>query len=130
MAASFKSAWTPLVNTKNVCDKIRAAFKTQKLQALDADLAIAKADFDKLDEQYGTCLAKISELLLVRALSRPLPKQTTRAMLCEKAMETVSELQGSVAPNLVLHISRAKEMEYIFLKITEELRGQLLLTDV
>lgn len=98
IASVLKSTWGPLVNWHAAL--LRAL--TDLDYAVEFEELLTDNAHEDFLENYTKCRNKVCDCTAARALTRPLPPNTTRASLCRKAATTVASLEGSLSPRCSL----------------------------
>ena len=91
----MKSEWQAVVNAKTVLDRFLETFQPVNVAYVSVDGCEAQAQqFEDATKQYEQCRDKVSEILVLRAMARPLASDTTREKLCKEAKDKVDGLRG------------------------------------
>ena len=108
-AAQLKSTWTPSVNIWTAFgNTTRDLFFTELHESLDPDAALKATDFEELERHYEARRDKVSEIIVVRSLARPLPANETRISLVNKACDAAKSLDATLPAPLALLVARLK----------------------
>jgi hypothetical protein len=97
-AGAFKSAWSPLANAMAAMKAMATQLDCAKFSFLQFETVQQINDWEGFSETYDICLNKICEIQGVRALARPVPQGDTPKSLAEKAISTISALEGTAPP--------------------------------
>ena len=105
-SASLKLKWVMLVNSRQALLDQKEIFRAEKYNYLSVspDDAHSK-DFE---DTYAIVRDKICEITAIRALARPVPEGETRCTLCEKASETITQLDGNLDAKLGMKLQKAQ----------------------
>ena len=97
-AAKLRAGWPTLVNEKFATDAICDKYKVQKFDEYHKTLesALKEAHFEDSCANYNAVRDKVCELMVAKAMFRPLKADETRKAAMMEAKKTVEALSGQL----------------------------------
>ena len=101
-AAKLKNHWSALVNWHELWTTFGDAFKSEEMSYITVNTVETCPEDcqEQINGWYEKTRDKVCEIMILRSMARPVPQNSTRKDLVEKAVETMVALKGTISPRL------------------------------